>query len=95
MNERASAQKTGLSLERLARLSSVLHGYVERGEIPGMVALIHRHGEETYTETFGWQDREAQIPIQRNTLFRIMSMTKPVTTVAALMLIEDQTARCF
>ncbi|GHO68539.1 hypothetical protein KSC_074310 [Ktedonobacter sp. SOSP1-52] len=89
MNERASIQKTGLSQERLGRLSSVLHGYVERGGIPGMVALIHRHGEEAYVETIGWQDREAQIPIQRDTLFRIMSMTKPVTTAAALMLVEE------
>jgi CubicO group peptidase (beta-lactamase class C family) len=95
MNERASIQKTGLSSERLARLSSVLHDYVERGEIPGIVALIHRHGEEAYTETIGWQDREAQIPIQRDTLFRIMSMTKPVTAVAALMLVEEGRLRLY
>jgi CubicO group peptidase (beta-lactamase class C family) len=95
MNERASTQKMGLSQERLGRLSSVLHGYVERGEIPGMVALIHRHGEEAYAETIGWQDREAQFPIQRDTLFRIMSMTKPVTTVAALMLVEEGRIRLY
>ena len=95
MNERANIQKTGLSQERLGRLSSVLHGYVERGEIPGMVALIHRHGEEGYAETIGWQDREAQIPIRRDTLFRIMSMTKPVTAVAALMLVEEGKLRLY
>ncbi|GHO54476.1 serine hydrolase domain-containing protein [Ktedonobacter robiniae] len=71
-----------MSQERLDRLSSILHCYVERGE-------------EAYAETIGWQDREAQIPIQRDTLFRIMSMTKPVTTVVALMLVEEGRLRLY
>jgi CubicO group peptidase (beta-lactamase class C family) len=95
MNERASIPKTGLSPERLGRLSSVLHSYVERGEIAGVVALIHRHGEEAAAWAIGWQDREAQLPIQRNTLFRLMSMTKPVTAVAALMLVEEGRIRLY
>ncbi len=82
MSETESIHHSGLSQERLGRLSRALHGYVERGEIAGIVALIHRHGEEAYAETIGWQDREAQLPIKRDTLFRMMSMTKPVTSVA-------------
>ncbi|MFL5661502.1 MAG: serine hydrolase domain-containing protein [Ktedonobacteraceae bacterium] len=95
MSETESIHHSGLSQERLGRLSRVLHGYVERGEIAGIVALIHRHGEEAYVETIGWQDREAQLPIKRDTLFRIMSMTKPVTAVAALMLVEEGRLRLY
>jgi CubicO group peptidase (beta-lactamase class C family) len=95
MSETESIHHSGLSQERLGRLSRVLHGYVERGEIAGIVALIHRHGEEAYVETIGWQDREVQLPIQRDTLFRIMSMTKPVTAVAALMLVEEGRIRLY
>jgi CubicO group peptidase (beta-lactamase class C family) len=95
MSERESIHHGGLSQERLGRLSRVLHGYVERGEIAGIVALIHRHGEEAYVDTIGWQDREAQLPVQRDTLFRIMSMTKPVIAVAALMLVEEGSIRLY
>jgi CubicO group peptidase (beta-lactamase class C family) len=89
MPESGSIQRSGLSPERLRRLHRALQGYVERGEIAGIVALIHRHGEEAHVETLGWQDKEAQIPIQRNTLFRIMSMTKPIIAVATLLLVEE------
>src|SRR6266568_6520450 len=95
MLETSSIHHSGLSQDRLHRLSRVLEGYVERGEVAGMVALIHRHGEEAYAANIGWQDREAQIPIQRDTIFRIMSMTKPVTAVATLMLVEEGTIRLF
>src|SRR4051794_27180594 len=95
MSERESTHHSGLSQERLGRLSRALHGYVERGEIAGVVALIHRHGEEAHVDTIGWQDKEAQLPMQRDTLFRIMSMTKPVTAVAALMLVEEGRIRLY
>jgi CubicO group peptidase (beta-lactamase class C family) len=61
----------------------------------GIVTLIHRHGERAHVDTIGWQDKEAQIPIQCDTLFRIMSMTKPITAVAALMLVEEGKIRLF
>src|SRR5258708_33881248 len=95
MSETESIYHSGLSQERLVRLSRALHGYVERGEIAGIVALIHRHGEEASVETLGWQDREAKIPIQRDPLFRIMSMTKPITAVATLMLVEEGKIRLY
>lgn len=95
MSERAGIPKTGLSPERLGRLETVLHGYVERGEIAGIVALIHRHGEQAAAWAIGWQDKEAQMPMQRETLFRIMSMTKPIIAVAALMLVEEGKIRLY
>ncbi|WP_338247609.1 serine hydrolase domain-containing protein [Dictyobacter halimunensis] len=88
-------QKSGLSRERLGRLSRVLQGYVERGETAGIVALIHRHGEEAHVETIGWQDKEARTPIRRDTIFRIASMTKPIITVAMLTLVEEGRIRLY
>ncbi len=95
MQQRNTRGRNGLSISRLNRLSKKLQDYVERDEVPGFVALIHRHGEEAYAEAIGWQDKEAQIPIQRKTLFRIMSMTKPVTAVAVLMLVEEGRLRLY
>ncbi|GHO85054.1 serine hydrolase domain-containing protein [Dictyobacter formicarum] len=87
--------KSGFSQERLGRLSRVLHGYVERGEMAGIVAIIHRHGEEAHVETIGWQDKEAQIPIKRDTIFRIASMTKPIVAAAVLTLVEEGKIRLY
>jgi CubicO group peptidase (beta-lactamase class C family) len=95
MNIASTKQRGGLSQERLLRLRKNLQGYVERGEIAGIVALIHRHGEEAYIETAGWQDKEAQIPIKRDTIFRIASMTKPIVAVAALTLVEEGKIRLY
>ena len=79
----------GMSQGRLTRLSDSIRGYVERGEVAGVVTLVHRHGREVHADAFGWQDEEAGTPIRRDTIFRIASMTKPVVSVAALMLLED------
>lgn len=95
MPESGRVPRSGLSPERLRRLHNALQGYIERGEIAGIVALIHRHGEEAHVETLGWQDKEAQIPIQRKTLFRIMSMTKPIIGVATLLLVEEGRLRLY
>lgn len=88
-------QKAGFSKTRLRRLSEVLQGYVDREEIAGAVTIVHRKGEEAYSDAIGWQDKEARISAQRDTLFRIMSMTKPVTAVAALLLVEEGKIRLF
>src|SRR5258708_6550940 len=89
MSETNSIHRGGFSQERLSRLSRVLQGYVERGEIAGVVTLLHRHGALVHMDILGWQDREAQIPMQQETIFRIASMTKPITTAAALTLVEE------
>lgn len=89
-------QKSGFSVLRFRRISSVLEGYLERGEIAGAVTLIHRNGEEAYADAIGWLDKEDQSPMRRDTLFfRIMRMTKPVTAVAALLLVEEDKIRLF
>ncbi|WP_063712511.1 serine hydrolase domain-containing protein [Nocardia concava] len=79
----------GFSADGLAKVSEVLDGYVERGEVAGAVALIYRHGELAQVDTVGWRDRAARLPMRRDTLFRIASMTKPITAVAVLTLVQE------
>ncbi|MBY8863133.1 beta-lactamase family protein [Nocardia sp. CA2R105] len=79
----------GFSADGLALLSRTLTGYADRGEVAGLVAMIHRGGELAQVDTAGWRDREARQPMRRDALFRMASMTKPVTAVAALQLVEQ------
>jgi CubicO group peptidase (beta-lactamase class C family) len=80
--------KGGFSKARLARMHDVLARDVERGEAAGVVTLLNRHGE-TRVDTIGYQNRERKEPIRRDTIFRIASMTKPITAVAAMILVEE------
>src|SRR5438034_6235038 len=82
-------EQVGLSSARLERLSGVIRRDVERGVIPGAVLAIARGGRVGYAEAFGWRDREAVAPMTPEAIFRIASMTKPVTSVAAMMLAEE------
>ncbi len=95
MQKPDEGKRRGLSKARLHRLKTILQGYVDRNEIAGGVVLVQRGSEEAYAESIGWQDREAQIPMKRDTLFRIMSMTKPITAVAVLMLVEEGKIRLY
>src|SRR5690242_21006159 len=71
----------GLSKTRLERLHRGLAGHVERGELPGLVALVSR-GNDVHIETLGTMAVGRPAPMQRDTIFRIASMTKPVAAVA-------------
>ena len=77
-------KEVGLSAKRLARLSATFREDVERNMIPGAVVLIARGGRLAYAEAFGWRDREAKAPMELDAIFRIASMTKPLTSVAAM-----------
>src|ERR1700761_7319931 len=79
----------GFSGERLKRLTAAMQAHVDAGSVAGVVTLVHRHGETVHSDVLGWQDEEAKVPMQRDTLFRVASMTKPVVSVAALMLVEE------
>jgi CubicO group peptidase (beta-lactamase class C family) len=79
----------GLSAVRLNRLSSVMSGEVERGRVPGAVALIARQGRVGYFESFGKRDPGSGAPMTKDSIFRIYSMTKPIVSVAAMMLWEE------
>jgi CubicO group peptidase (beta-lactamase class C family) len=73
---------------RLDRLHGTLSGYVERGQIPGLVALVS-HREEIHVETLGALAFDNPAPMNRDTIFRIASITKPVAAVAAMILVEE------
>ena len=85
----AKPEEVGLSSERLQRISDALRRDVEKGQIPGATLLIGRHGKVAYLETFGSLDPEARAPMTKDAIFRIYSMTKPITSVAAMMLVEE------
>ena len=70
-------------------VAAALEALVEAGVLAGAATLIWRDGKIAQVATLGWRDVEARLPIERDTLFRIASMTKPVTSVAALMLFEE------
>jgi CubicO group peptidase (beta-lactamase class C family) len=79
----------GLSTAGLNRLSSVLRGEIERKRVPGAVALIARRGQIGYFESFGQRDPASGAPMAKDSIFRIYSMTKPIVSVAAMMLWEE------
>ncbi|HVZ52749.1 MAG TPA: serine hydrolase domain-containing protein [Pseudolabrys sp.] len=79
----------GLSSQRIWRLTDALQRDVDKGAAPGAVLLIARHGKIACHEAIGLRDREAGAPMTTDTLFRIYSMTKPFTSVAAMMLSEE------
>jgi CubicO group peptidase (beta-lactamase class C family) len=85
----AAPEDIGLSSARLARLGAVIAGEIERGRVPGAVALVARRGRIGYFESFGQRDAVAGAPMAKDAIFRIYSMTKPITSVAAMMLWED------
>lgn len=80
--------KPGLSKTRFARLSGALAQSVDRGEVPGVVALIHRHGE-THVEVHGTLAFELEEKMRRDTIFRVASITKPIAAAAAMMMVEE------
>ncbi len=78
----------GFSKARLARMRKVMAGYVEQGTVAGLVTLLSRRGE-TVVDTVGCQDLVRKDPLRRDSIFRIASMTKPITAVAAMILVEE------
>jgi CubicO group peptidase (beta-lactamase class C family) len=78
----------GLSGARLARMHDFMAGYVERGEVPGLVTLVSRRGE-VHVDAIGTQAFGDSPPMRRDTIFRISSMTKPIIAVATMILVEE------
>lgn len=85
----ATGPNQGFSDQRLARIEPVMQKYIDDKKLAGVMTLVARNGQVVHWSTQGMQDREAQIPLNENTIFRIYSMTKPVTAVAALTLWEQ------
>lgn len=86
---RAQPEDVGMSSPRLARIDEVLNADIQHGDIPGAVIAIARRGKLIYFKAFGFRDKAAGTPMTTDTIFNIASMTKPLTTVAALSLQEQ------
>ena len=78
----------GFDPQRLARIDTHFRRYVDDGRLPGWSLLLSRHGQVAHVARYGRRDLEADLPVELDTLFRIYSMTKPITSVAAMMLYE-------
>jgi CubicO group peptidase (beta-lactamase class C family) len=79
----------GFSKDALQKIPEALQGFVDHGVAIGIVTLLYRHGEIAQVNAVGQQDREANLPMKRDAIFRIASMSKPVTAAAMLTLIEQ------
>src|SRR3981189_2549123 len=85
----APPEQVGLSFERLGRISSALKKEIADGKLPGAVVMVARKGKMLYSDAIGFQDKGANTPMKLDSIFRIYSMTKPLVSVAAMMLVED------
>ena len=85
----ASPESVGLSAERLQRIGGWLKGEVDAKRIPGAVVMVARNGQVAYVDVVGQQDAATGAPMARDSIFRIYSMTKPIVSVAAMMLVEE------
>ena len=86
----ASPESVGISSERLERITKVMNQAVEDGRMAGGIGLVARKGKVAYFETYGDQDRENRIPMKKDAIFRIYSMSKAVTGVAVMILYEEE-----
>jgi len=85
----ATPEEVGLSSSRLARITETLRADVEAGRIPGAVVIVARKGRIAYAEAVGFRDKAAGSRMTMDSIFRIASMTKPMVSVATMMLYED------
>ena len=88
MIELTSPESVGLSSDRLGYIADHFNRYVDEGKIPGYLVLIARRGKAAYLHRYGERDVETGLPVEEDTIFRIYSMTKPITSVAVMMLYE-------
>ena len=85
----ATPEQVGMSAERLGRITTVLKKEIADGKLPGAVVVVARKGKIIYSDAIGFQDKGANTPMKLDSIFRIYSMTKPLASVAAMMLVED------
>jgi CubicO group peptidase (beta-lactamase class C family) len=89
LNVDVDPAEAGLDAERLKRVDAYFAGYVADGRLPGWLLTINRHGRLAHVARCGSRDLEAGLPVTDDTVWRIYSMTKPVTSVAAMILYEE------
>src|SRR5688572_1423321 len=86
---KGTPQSVGLAGSRLARITATFKKETDEKRLPGAVVMVARKGKLVYAEAFGLQDPKGTAPMRTDTIFRIYSMTKPLVSVAAMLLVED------
>jgi CubicO group peptidase (beta-lactamase class C family) len=82
-------EAVGFSSERLNRIDATLMADIDKGKIEGAVLLVARKGKIAYFKNFGMRNKEADLPMEKDSIFRIYSMTKPLVSVATMILLEE------
>ena len=85
----ADPESVGMSSERLDRIAPAMQAFVDSGEVAGIVTLVARRGGVVHRSRHGWRDREADVAMTDDTIFRIYSMTKPIVSTALMLLHEE------
>jgi CubicO group peptidase (beta-lactamase class C family) len=85
----AEPKDLGFDADRLARITTHFKAYVDDGRLPGWAIAVSRNGETPYLETYGKRDLESGAPVELDTVYRFFSMSKPITSVAAMILFEE------
>jgi CubicO group peptidase (beta-lactamase class C family) len=85
----AAPAEVGMNAEKLQELDASLQQLVDEGQLAGIAAMVARHGKTVFFETYGVQDLETKTPVQKDSIFRIYSMSKPITGVALMMLYDE------
>jgi CubicO group peptidase (beta-lactamase class C family) len=88
-NKTVTPQELGFSDARLQRIAPVMQAYIDQGKLAGTLIMVARNGQIAYINAQGMMDKEAKKPMREDTIFRIYSMTKPITAVAAMTLWEQ------
>ena len=86
---KTTPEDVGLSAPRLVKIDLLTQRYIDEGKIPGSLTLVARYGKIVHLECQGKMDIEADKPVTEDTIFRIYSMSKSITSVALMMLYED------
>jgi len=79
----------GMSADKLAQVGEIMNGFIKEKKIAGGTVLIARNGKLVFQEMYGLRDRERNLPVERDTIFRIYSMSKAITSAAALILVDE------
>src|SRR5437773_10367145 len=90
---RARPEEVGLSATALERITTTLQSYVDSGQFPGLLTVVARHGKLAYLSSVGWMDAEHQHAMSPDAVFRIYSLTKPITSTAVMQLYERKKLR--
>ena len=84
-----SPESVGMNASRLERIGPALQKYVDERGYPGFTTLVSRRGQLVHAGRIGWQDREAEVPLAQDTIYRLYSMTKPIICTALMTLFEE------